>query len=351
MSDLTPRPGPSATPAPPPAVVTALPDVAVVICAYTDKRWDDVRSAIAGLGIQSVPPAQVILVIDHNPALLERCRAELDQPVGPGGPLVEVVANAGVKGASGSRNTGVAHVTADVIAFLDDDATPEPSWVERLLAPYLDPAVEAVGGTALPVWPTGGRPDQLTGELNWIVGCTYTGQPTEQAVVRNLMGCNMSVRREAFDAIGGFDETTGRVGTIPLGCEETELCIRLLQRRPDARIVFEPAALVHHRVTSQRTTWAYLRSRSLAEGLSKATMAGTVGTKDATSTERDYVRRVLTAGVRRELGRGLRGNAAGWRGAGGIVTALGFTTWGYARGRLGLSSRLARSASQSRAEQ
>ena len=51
-----------------------------------------------------------------------------------------------------------------------------------------------------------------TGELDWIVGCTYTGQPTEQAEVRNLMGCNMSFRREVFERVGGFAEEIGRIG-------------------------------------------------------------------------------------------------------------------------------------------
>ena len=180
--------------------------------------------------------------------------------------------NAGRGGASGARNTGVAVATGDVVAFLDDDARPEPDWLERLMAAYDDPAVMAVGGVARPVWPDR-RPDHLPPELDWLVGCTYLGQPTERADVRNLWGCNMSVRRFLFEEIGGFDEDAGRVGLIPLGAEETEFCIRIAQRRPGSRVVFEPAAVVHHRVTPARTEFSYLRSRSHAEGVSKAAMA------------------------------------------------------------------------------
>jgi hypothetical protein len=171
-----------------------------------------------------------------------------------------------------------------------------------------------------------------TGELDWIVGCTYTGQPTARAEVRNLMGCNMSFRREVFERIGGFAEEIGRIGKNPLGCEETELCIRARQAwartGEKIRIVFEPRAEVDHRVSHDRVEWAYLRRRSWAEGLSKAAVAQLVGSEDALSTERDYVAKVLPRAVFRELRQRHVASAAA------VVTALACTTAGYVRGRL-----------------
>ena len=305
--------------------------VSVVVCAHTEDRWDDIVAGQAALALQSHPALERILVIDHNPELLARARAAF--------PDVTVVENAGRGGASGARNTGVALATADVVAFLDDDARPEEDWLERLMSAYDDDAVQAVGGVARPVWPDR-RPDHLPPELDWLVGCTYLGQPTQRADVRNLWGCNMSVRRHVFDEIGGFHEDVGRVGLIPLGTEETELCIRIAQRMAGSRVVFEPAAVVHHRVTRARTKFSYLRSRSQAEGVSKAAMARLVGSQDATSEESRYVRVVLTAGLLRELARGLRGDRAGWRGAAGIVVCLGTTGFWYLRGRLGHRSKV-----------
>jgi hypothetical protein len=150
----------------------------------------------------------------------------------------------------------------------------------------------------------------------------------------------MSVRRFVFDEIGGFNEDSGRVGLIPLGAEETEFCIRIVQRKPGSRVVFEPVAVVHHRVTPARTRFSYLRSRSHAEGVSKAAMARLVGARDATSEESRYVTKVLSAGLRRELGKGLRGDSAGWKGAAGILICLGTTGFWYARGRLGHRSKV-----------
>jgi glycosyltransferase involved in cell wall biosynthesis len=303
-------------------------------------RWDDIVAGLDALAHQTVPPLETILVVDHNDELLARARDEF--------PAVRVLDNARTGGASGARNTGIAQAKGSIIAFVDDDARPEPDWLERLLAAYDDEHVVAVGGVAVPVWPAS-RPDHLPPELDWVVGCTYRGQPTVRADVRNLWGCNMSARREAFDLVGSFDEEIGRIGLIPIGCEETEWCIRVGQRVPGSRVVFEPRAVVRHRVTPERTTWSYLRSRSTAEGISKAAIGALVGSAAATSVESDYVRRVLTRGVLRELGRGLRLDPAGVRGAAGIVVCLWLTGLGYLRTRLGDRSRVARVAAYRRA--
>jgi GT2 family glycosyltransferase len=307
----------------------------VVICVYTEKRWDDIVAAVGSVAAQDVAPAETLVIVDHNPALLSRALQE----IGPRG--VRVLSNAHKQGLSGARNTAIAEATGDVVVFLDDDAQARPGWLAALLAPYADPTVAAVGGVAHPRWPVN-RPRVLpgaapydpnaTGELDWIVGCTYTGQPVRQAEVRNLMGCNMSFRREVFTRVGGFAEDIGRIGKNPLGCEETELCIRARQAYQRAgekiRIVFEPDAVVDHRVSADRVEWAYLRRRSWAEGLSKAAVSQLVGSDDALSTERSYVAKVLPTAVLRELREGRVSSAAA------VVTALACTTAGYVRGKL-----------------
>jgi glycosyltransferase involved in cell wall biosynthesis len=205
---------------------TAHPSASVVVCAYTEKRWDDLVAAVRSALDQTRPPLEVILVSDHNPGLLERVRREL--------PEAAAVANDGTRGLSGARNTGVRMARGDVIAFLDDDALAAPDWLERLLQPYGDSRVVGVGGLIEPLWP-GARPPVLPAEFDWVVGCSYEGLPTDTAPVRNLIGANMSLRRDVFGMVGGFRTDVGRVGTRPLGCEETELCIRIRQRIRAAR--------------------------------------------------------------------------------------------------------------------
>ena len=304
--------------------------ISVVVCAYTERRWEDIVAALASVAEQSRPAARTILVVDHNPPLLERARVAF--------PQVLVVPNAGRRGLSGGRNTGVAHAVGDVVAFLDDDARAETDWLERLAAGYSDPSVAGVGGTAVPVWPRR-RPRWLPPEFDWVVGCSFTGLPTEAAPVRNLIGANMSFRREVFEAVGGFTDGLGRVGSRPLGCEETELGIRLRQGRPGARLLYEPAAVVRHRVTEERVAWRYFCSRCYAEGRSKAMVARLVGAADALETERRYVRSVLPRALARALDPRRRHRSDPVARVGAIVAGVAVAAGGYARGRLARSTR------------
>jgi hypothetical protein len=143
------------------------------------------------------------------------------------------------------------------------------------------------------------------------------------------MGCNMSFRADVLAEDPGFPVGVGRVGTRPAGCEETELCIRIRQRRRSARIVYEPGASVRHRVTPERTRWDYFVSRCYAEGGSKALVAKHVGADDALELERSYCLRTLPTGVLRGVCAAIRGNFTGLGQAGAIVAGLTVTAAGY----------------------
>jgi O-antigen biosynthesis protein len=309
-----------------------VPDlVTVVICAYTERRWSQLQAAVESVLRQQFPPDQIVLVIDHNPGLLLRAQAAY--------PQLTVVPNTEPRGLSGARNSGVSQARGDVVGFLDDDAVAEPDWLARMITHYDDPRVLAVGGSAVPDW-EGRRPRWLPSEFDWVVGCSFTGQPSAAAPVRNLIGCNMSFRRSALEAAGRFDPALGRVGRLPAGCEETELCIRLRQRRPDGVVMYEPAAVVRHRVSSDRGTWTYFRRRCFSEGRSKAVVARLVGTDAGLSTERAYTRQVLPRGVRRGLLEArTRRELGGLLRSGAIVIGLLVTAAGYASSRMGMAWR------------
>ncbi len=313
------------------------PSVSVIICAYTLDRWSDLQAAVASVLAQRVRVDEIVIVIDHNPELLASARlrwpAREDGTGASAVPEVVVIASAGGPGLSGARNTGVGVARFEILAFLDDDAAADTLWIERLLAPYQDPRVVACGGAAVPAL-TGPRPAWWPVEFDWVVGCSYLGLPTSQSPVRNLIGANMSARREAVLAIGGFPEGIGRVGTRPGGCEETDLYIRLVQRWPDARVIYEPIARVHHTVPTARLSWRYFRARCFAEGLSKAQVAARVGSERALASERDYVLRVLPQGAARALVGAIRGESRTGMRAAAITAGLAMTTAGYVRGRV-----------------
>jgi GT2 family glycosyltransferase len=302
--------------------------VAVVMCAYTAERWSDITDGIRALTRQTAVPSEVVLVIDHNEHLARRARAELTTLL----PALQIVPNAGARGLSGARNTGIAATTADIVAFLDDDARPQSDWLAELITPFGDPDVWVTGGRAVPSWP-GPRPSWWPKEFDWVVGCSYRGLPSRNARVRNVMGASMAMRRETFLVAGTFREGIGRVGKKPFGGEETELCIRLGQARPGSLIVYAPASVVTHRVSADRVRVGYFVARCLAEGISKAKISATVGGSDATASERSYAAHVLPQGVIRGLHDTVRGRFSGFLRAGAIITGLLTTLVGYAYGR------------------
>jgi GT2 family glycosyltransferase len=227
----------------------------------------------------------------------------------------------------------VAEARGDVVAFLDDDAEADADWLKHLGEGFDDEFVLGVGGAIEPAWETS-RPVWFPAEFDWVVGCTYRGMPEFAGPVRNLIGANMSFRRSIFDAVGGFNEHVGRVGTLPLGCEETELCIRAGARWPGRAFLYQPQAVVRHKVPRERARWSYFRARCYGEGLSKAAVARLAGRALGLESEREYVRRALPRGVFEGLRDGFGRDRAGLRRAGAIAVGLATTGMGYARGRL-----------------
>lgn len=308
-------------------------DVSVVICVYTEERRAALLAAVDSVRAQSVLPREIIVVVDHNPALLAYVREQCADAI--------VVENHETRGLSGARNSGVAIAQGTLVAFLDDDAIAETTWVEKLAECFEDPRVLGIGTSVEPLWETD-RPAWFPEEFDWVVGCSYRGLPPTKAPVRNLTGSSMCLRREIFDVVGGFRAGIGRTSTRPMGCEETELCIRAGQHWPEKFFLYEPLIRVHHRVPASRVRWSYFRARCYAEGQSKAIVSRLVGAGDGLASERTYTLKTLPQGVFRGLADMIfRRDHMGLARAGAIVAGLVITTAGYAKQWIAQRARLA----------
>ncbi|MEQ4717739.1 glycosyltransferase family 2 protein [Nonomuraea sp. B19D2] len=303
-------------------------NTSVVICVYTEERWEDIRQAVESVESQTRPAHELILVVDHNPDLHLKLKRAYPRAI--------VVDNTHEQGLSGGKNTGVAMANGEIVAFLDDDAVADSGWLEALEEGFQVPGVVGVGGRTDPLWASGRRPRWFPDEFDWTVGCTYRGMPAVRAPIRNVMGGNAAFLRDVVSEVGGFHSGIGRSvqgrKSRPLGCEETEFCIRLSQRKPGSVMLFEPRAVIGHKVSRQRERFAYFRSRCYAEGLSKALVTQEVGTQDGLASERAHALRTLPLGALRGVREALRGDLGGLGRAAAIVVGLAWTTWGYAVG-------------------
>ena len=177
-----------------------------IICAYTEDRWPELVTAVESVQGQRLLPDEIVIVIDHNPALLARTRERFAD--------LTIVENPDAKGLSNARNAGIAATKANLLAFLDDDAAADPDWLKLMLETIQPPNVVGVGGRVVPQW-AAGQPGWLPEEFYWVVGCTHRGVPTQTAEIRNPIGASMLIRREVFDLAGGFNSSIGRVERCP----------------------------------------------------------------------------------------------------------------------------------------
>jgi GT2 family glycosyltransferase len=294
--------------------------VSVVICAYTEDRWELLsRSVESVLEQDGHASPQIVLVIDHNESLTARCQRAW--------PAISVVPNQHERGLSGARNTGVESSCGDIVAFLDDDAAAHPGWLAALVAAFADETVGLVGGTIEPDWALG-QPAWFPNEFRWVVGCSYRGMPTEAADIRNPIGASMAVRRRTLDDVGLFTDGIGRIGNTPLGCEETELAIRAATHGFRSRSA--PDSVVQHWVGPERHTFRYFVRRCWSEGVSKAAVARLTTNNAALSTERSYVLRTIPSGVWRAVRRTIVGPRRGGPSeAGALITGTFVTAAAY----------------------
>jgi glucosyl-dolichyl phosphate glucuronosyltransferase len=297
----------------------ARPAVSIVIPTHSEKRWHLLARTVAAARSQTYDVAEVIVVVDHNPALYRRARRDL-----AGATVLE---NLYAQGVSGNRNTGAFHTHTPLIAFLDDDTLAAPDWLANLVPPFTDPAVVGAGGGIDPAW-AGARPRWMPDEFLWAVGGSYAGMPTVTAPIRNVWSASMIVRRESFLQVGGFRTGFGKLG-VQNRPEDTELCLRM-SAVSGGHWMFVPAAMIRHDVPADRSTFGFFLRRCYAEGRGKVQMAGLNAGADSLGTERDYLRSLPKVVIRdiAAAGRG-RGVSHALR-AGSVVAGVAAAGFGGA---------------------
>jgi GT2 family glycosyltransferase len=194
---------------------------AITVVVATHNRAERLAGVLAALADQRITaPFDVVVVDDASTdgtwATLTRLAVVSPIPVRP----IRRTVNGGPGHA---RNTGWRASTAPLVAFTDDDCTPQPEWLAAHLAALADADVSQ--GVTVP--DPSGRFGPFSRSLTVLEEGLY---PT----------CNVAYRRATLDAVGGFDET------YHLSCEDTDLAYRA--KAMGARTAFTPGAVVHHEV-------------------------------------------------------------------------------------------------------
>jgi glycosyltransferase involved in cell wall biosynthesis len=163
-------------------------------------------------------------------------------------------------GKSSAVNQALSMASGDLIALTDDDVRPEPDWLRRLAAAFDETAADFVAGRIRPLWEAP-PPDFVSPAVYGVLAIPENGNRRlpltidAQAVVP--IGANMAVRHSVIEAVGGLHTDLGKLeGSLRTG-EDHEFFLRMLHAGFSG--VYEPTAVVHHRVGSERLSRGYFR--------------------------------------------------------------------------------------------
>lgn len=213
---------------------THWPKISVIVCSYNGSRT--IRQCCEGLLRLNYPNYEVIIVDDGS----------TDQTSAIAGEYGFFVIRTPNKGLSHARNVGMQAARGTILAYIDDDAWPDPDWLTFLAHTFLTTNHAAVGG-----------PNVCPPEDGVVAQCVSRspGNPVQVLLsdreAEHIPGCNLAIRKERLEAIGGFDPRFRVAG------DDVDVCWRLRQR--GWTLGYNPAAFVwHHRRNSIR---AYLRQQ------------------------------------------------------------------------------------------
>jgi glycosyltransferase involved in cell wall biosynthesis len=234
--------------------------ISVIVC--TLQSSGDLRAALASLVAQDMAPDDYeVIVVANGPN--PPAAVDLDLA----GRTVRYVHEPRL-GLSLARNAGLRAASGDVVAFMDDDAAADSRLLSSLLAAFecAPPGAACVGGKVVPEWERP-PPAWLRGGLLRFLGLVDLGE--RRRTVRwpdeYLVGCNIAFRTEGLRAIGGFDAALGRRGHLLYGNEELAAEQRTLEA--GGSLIYEPAAVVRHRIRVGRTTLSWFTRRVFFQGV------------------------------------------------------------------------------------
>jgi len=190
-----------------------------------------------GLAAQTLDKGQFEVVVIDN-CSTEDLGPVLGQARDALGLQIRSARTARDNGPAPARNIGAGMASGEVIAFTDSDCRPTPEWLERGLAAFEARAVAMVSGPVL------AKPEQsatFTSKTSFVTATEHPTFPT----------ANLMVRRQVFEAMGGFDISLSF--SDPFGrateCADTDLAWRIIGAGHQRRFVAE--AVVHHELEAQ----------------------------------------------------------------------------------------------------
>jgi GT2 family glycosyltransferase len=238
--------------------------ISAVVCTFM--RYDLLREAVESLRHQTLDSSRYeILIIDNSPDPELSKRASLDYAAI--GNLRWIYED--TPGEANARNVALAHATAPIVAYLDDDATASPGWLEAMLSGFATgDDVMAVGGKVNPVWGAP-RPTWLHDDLLGYLSVLDWGEELRAIKWGEwLVAANLAFRVAAVTKVGGFRTHLGRRLGEQVLMSNCEMDVIDMLRSRGFRAVYNPAAAIDHVINPGRLSQTWMRRRAVWQAVS-----------------------------------------------------------------------------------
>ncbi|MBK8015747.1 MAG: glycosyltransferase [Betaproteobacteria bacterium] len=236
--------------------------ITVAICTY--RRYELLNRALGSFSRQTLDRRLFRVLVVDNTDDAEQRRAFAASMAGEMG--IEV-ATSEPPGLSRARNVAMNLCRTPFIAFMDDDAIPDPKWLEALVAAFRTSGAAVVAGPIEPEWP---RPRPSWVPDKYIACLTVLDYGPESRPLSEFefaYGTNMAFDVQALRGAGGFDVSLGRTGNRTLLSDE-EIRTQLEIKRNGKASYYAADARVTHLVHENRIRRNYFRSRMAWQAVS-----------------------------------------------------------------------------------
>lgn len=261
--------------------------ISVIICTYNREKY--IYNVLRSIADGTFPFQEYeIVLVDNNCS--DNTRGEVKRFTDDYPQVRLRYFTESKQGLSNARNRGILEAQGDILVYVDDDATVNPTYLTAYSEWFAShPETDAAGGPIIPHYETGSEPSWMTYFIKRLLtGYLYFGRKAGPFPGENYPGGgNAAYRRSVFDRVGMYNTELGRNGESLAGGEEKDIFDKM--KHQGMQFIYLPDAILYHSIPPYKLEPDYFNRLTVSIGESERARTLRIGRKA-------YRKRLLTEG-------------------------------------------------------